>query len=839
MADLVSITIPSLVQGISQQPDGQRDPTQGEIQVNGVSSVAEGLRKRDGSRVLAKLSDTSFGDAFIHSILRDEKEEYLAVITKTGIRVFDLAGNEKTVSSPGGHGYLSSVISARDQIRAVSIADYTFILNTSVKPAMDAALTPVTPRPAAHEALVWVKAANYGQTYKVTLDGTTVTVQTATAAVIPSATAGGAPVEVKISTEEIATQLKEGLKSVTGVTITQFGSVLHFTSGSAMTIAASDARANTDITCITRSVQAFTELPRIAPKGYLVEIEGDPGNKWDGYFVQFKPRDGAGDFGEGSWLETVAPGSEYKLSPETMPHALVRLPDGTFHYGPLDGTTAGTVRLPKWGERTAGDYLTAPDPTFVGRPINDIFVFRNRLGVLADESVVLSRPGEFFNFFPETVTTTLDSDPIDLRASNNRVSVLRYAVPMQDQLVIFSAQYQFLLSSGEAPLTAGLARITVLTSYEVDTRVRPQQLGGGIVFVQANGQWSRFQDYRIRGAGTAAIGVADDVSAHVSSYIPTAVYKLAVNDIGGSLYAITSTAGHLNRIYTYKTLVRNSGNGEQRAQSSWSHWLFAGADEVFQVLCVREVLYCLVRYGQKVYLESISAQDRLNDADATSYPLLLDRLVTSTSHTPAALRMVRGVYDATTRKTTFTLPYAATALTQVWAPFHMGDGEHYSAGSLLGEVSSGSTVVARGDWSAVDVVAGEPFEFRYRFSRFKYMKEAGSGKAAVNVARTQVRFAKLRYHESGHFHVHVQPEHREEGVYTFDGTVLAVHNSRIGTPGPSTPNAARYYEGVFSVPIMSRGEQCFVEIRNSTPHPCKFSTCEWVATISTRARAAA
>ena len=180
MADLVAVTIPNLVQGISQQPDGQRDPSQGEIQVNAVSSVAEGLRKRDGSRVLAKLSDAPFGDAFIHSILRDEQEEYLAVVTKTGIRVFDLAGVEKTVDAPGGYGYLSSVTSARDQIRAVSIADYTFILNTSVKPAMDAALTPTTPRPAAHEALVWIKAANYGQTYKVTLNGTSPMFETAT-----------------------------------------------------------------------------------------------------------------------------------------------------------------------------------------------------------------------------------------------------------------------------------------------------------------------------------------------------------------------------------------------------------------------------------------------------------------------------------------------------------------------------------------------------------------------------------------------------------------------------------------------------------------------------------
>ena len=38
----VAVTIPNLIQGVSQQPDPQRDPSQGEIQVNGVSSIAEG-----------------------------------------------------------------------------------------------------------------------------------------------------------------------------------------------------------------------------------------------------------------------------------------------------------------------------------------------------------------------------------------------------------------------------------------------------------------------------------------------------------------------------------------------------------------------------------------------------------------------------------------------------------------------------------------------------------------------------------------------------------------------------------------------------------------------------
>jgi len=61
--------------------------------------------------------------------------------------------------------------------------------------------------------------------------------------------------------------------------------VLYFQSANQMTIAATDARANADITAITGSVQSFTELPTIAPRGYQVEVAGDPGNQWDNYFV--------------------------------------------------------------------------------------------------------------------------------------------------------------------------------------------------------------------------------------------------------------------------------------------------------------------------------------------------------------------------------------------------------------------------------------------------------------------------------------------------------------------------------------------------------------------------
>lgn len=832
MANLVSYTIPNLIQGISQQPDAQRDPSQGEIQVNAVSSLAEGLRKREGTQAIAKVSNTSFGDVYFHSILRDSSEQYLVVISSSSIRVFDLAGNEKTVTAAAGaYSYLSTVTSAKSDIRAASIADYTFVSNVKKVPAMSASLAPAVARPAAHEALVWVKAANYGQTYKVNVNGTQAQVQTAVAPVIVS---GTTTTENRISTEDIASSLQSALSGVSGVSITRKGSVLHFTSSNAITIAASDARANADITAITNSVQAFTELPTIAPQGYQVEIVGDPGNKFDGFYVEFLPRDGAGSFGEGSWQETVSPGVEYQIDATTMPHLLVRLPNGSFWFGPANGSTQSGVQIPSWGKRGAGDYETAPDPSFIGNPIQDVFIYKNRLGFLADENVILSRARDFFEFFPETVTAVLDSDPIDLTGSNNRVSVLRYAIPYQDELIIFSDQIQFRFNAAETVLTPTTAQITVLTQYEIDPNCRPIPVQGTIIFCQANGQWSQFREFSVRGAGTALVADASDLSGYVNSYVPSEVFKLTANDTGNCWFALSGKSGYQKRLYAYKYFYRNSGGGAERAQSSWSHWQLSGADKILNALCVQETVYLLVEYGTEVWLEKISAADRTADVLPNPYQLLLDRRVTTTTATPAAIRVAAGTYNATTNITTWTLPYTITAKTQAWSDFSSTT----NGGVLLGEANSGNTITARGNWSTQPIVFGEVFEFLYRFTRFKLYKEVGGGKAAANSERTQVRHAKLRYHDTHYFEAWVTAERRDPAVYTFDGTVLAARASQIGNALNNSPDLAtpRYFEGVFQIPIASRGENCIVELRNSTANPCKFSTCEWVGLVTSQAR---
>ena len=100
----ISSSIPNLINGISQQPAEIRLASQGERQVNGLSSVARGLEKRPGTEHKAKLSSTAESDSFIHSIRRDRDEEYTMVCSRTSggnktLELYDKDGTAVPVKS--------------------------------------------------------------------------------------------------------------------------------------------------------------------------------------------------------------------------------------------------------------------------------------------------------------------------------------------------------------------------------------------------------------------------------------------------------------------------------------------------------------------------------------------------------------------------------------------------------------------------------------------------------------------------------------------------------------------------------------------------------------------
>src|SRR5690606_4216890 len=157
---LVSSSIPNMVNGVSQQPATLRLASQAELQENGLSTVAQGLKKRPPTRHIKRLSDPIVGSAYIHTINRDTQERYEVVITNGDLKVYDMAGNEKTVNFPDGKTYLNASDPAT-MFRSITVADYTFIVNKSVTVGLDWTATPARP----FEGLIEVKQGIYGKNY--------------------------------------------------------------------------------------------------------------------------------------------------------------------------------------------------------------------------------------------------------------------------------------------------------------------------------------------------------------------------------------------------------------------------------------------------------------------------------------------------------------------------------------------------------------------------------------------------------------------------------------------------------------------------------------------------
>ena len=79
-----------------------------------------------------------------------------------------------------------------------------------------------------------------------------------------------------------------------------------------------------------------------------------------------------------------------------MPHALVRRVD-------VNGNKYFAFETVNWNDRLVGDDTTNPKPSFVDHEISHIFFYRNRMGFLSGQNVVLSKAGDLFNFCNTTV----------------------------------------------------------------------------------------------------------------------------------------------------------------------------------------------------------------------------------------------------------------------------------------------------------------------------------------------------------------------------------------------------------------------------------------------------
>ena len=816
---VISRAIPTLLRGISQSSDALKQADHADIQDNADSNPVLGLSKRSGSQFLAGISNSTLGNVHIQTINRDANEQYVAIFSNGDVKVFELDGTEKTVNKPDGTNYLNTS-NPRSVMKTVTIADFTFVVNTSITTAMDSAVSNSASN--ITQAIIFIKQATSKTTYSVTVDGVTVT----------DDTTGNDP----LSTDTVASDLAGGLNSgLTGFTIARNGPVIHIkkNDGSNFSIDGNDSQGNTKMTIIKDTVQQFTDLPNVSPNGYVVEIVGDEGTDFDNYYVKFTTNNGNA-LEEGQWQETVEAGIPFKFNYDTMPHVLIRQADGNFRFARVDGDTytisGVNFTLPQWGERVVGDLVSSPNPSFIGNKINNVFFFRNRLGFLAADNVILSTVSEFFNFFPETVISVLDTEPIDVAASHTKVAILKHAVTMGEKLILFSEQTQFVLSSSADNLTPSTANVLVQTEFESNAAAQPVGSGSSIYFLTKKGSFAGIREYII--SGGQQIQDAANTTIHVPRLIPSGIFKMAVSNNQDILVLLGTE--NPNKLYVNRWLY---GEGFSKALNAWFTYTFNSNRSILNIDFIGTDLILVVEEANGVTLEKIPFETNFREPNA-SFEYHLDHKVTE------ATSGVSVAYNSATGISTFTVPYRLRANMNIIGRYLASnetstfvDAEGNTKTLVSGQAltttntsdGSTSTITATGDFRNSKFIIGEPFEMHYRFSKQR-LTQGGGGASELISGRLQIHHFYIKYEDSGFFQVEVTPENRDTSLHKFTGRLLGAASASIGQINLDT--------GTFKVPIMSKADRVDIDVKNNTFLPTLLASAEFEGVFHMRSRRA-
>lgn len=777
---LYSQNIKNLVSGISQQPPILRLPEQLEEQINGLSTESSGLQKRPPTIHVKDLSDklSDGTEPFIHLVDRDNKEHYIMYFLDNTLRIFDLAGGEKKVTIKEDADYLTSS-DPRTDLRILTVADYTFILNRNKKVTMTSAKSPNSF--ATQGALIHVKQGQYGRTYKIWIDG-------ALMASFETPDGSDKSHTKMIDTSYIVGQLAASLNSylstnsLTGKYSVEIGDCWLRVKG-ASKVATQDGFNNQAMIGLTSYVQRFNLLPATAPDGYCVKVKGDPnGDNAGSYYVQYSKDDTV-------WEECVAPNMPITIDASTMPHALIRGSDGSFVFQRV-----------AWTDRKIGDDDSNPYPSFIDHTLNDIFFFRNRLGLLSSENVILSESAEYFNFWMTTANDIQDTDCIDVPTTTTRINILNYAVPFNEELYCFSDSTQFVLRSDTVLSPKNTALIEV-TGFNSSPDCKPVVAGKNLYFSSLRSEYTSIKEY-YNVQQVTDVKNAQDITSHVSSYIPNGVYQITPNTNENIMLFLTT--GDQNCIYIYKYLFIN----ENRVQASWSKWNMQG--HVFGAFFINSTLYVLVNRGNKHMLEKINFTYNTKDfPEIEPYRVYLDSKKQAST----------GVYNSTYERTEYNLK----------TEYNLMDISHISkvgfvlSDGIYKEISAADfhdgVVYVDGKHDTEKVIVGIPYTFKATLSPiYIHNQTQNGGTESLTNGRLQIRYIKLNYSQTGGFNVYVTTNNNTY-TYRMTSRVLGTTSATLGKIPDDT--------GTFRFPVQALNTNCSITIESDMPLPLSLIGFLW------------
>ena len=818
---LISTSIPNLINGISQQNAVQRNVGQAETQTNFSSNIIEGLTKRPPTDFVANLlSSTAFpNNAAVHWINRDSANQYVAVFTNGTVKVFNLEGVEKTVTiGTGGASYLATTTPIND-LAFTNIADYTFVANKT-KTITE---TSTTTAAKVQEYISYVKSSQYGRQYSVTLNHSTWSYPIEVLFQMPtgndastdgafrdtekiahillygtasshwSASADGIGFKT-IRTDTGATlSTSQGLANYSGITgtftHTQYGNTIYGTcSSGTFSVETTDGFGNQAMYAVKDAIQDFTDLPYYAKPGMILQITGEEGDTLSDYYVEFKAN--------GVWSECVGPGVKLGLDNATMPYALINNNNNTFSFTQQTYTN-----------RASGDDITNSAPSFVGKKVSNLTFFQNRLGIISDQNLVLSENASYYNFYATTGTDVLDTDPIDIAAAGTTVNKLYNSIDFNEQLLLFSAEAQYILESSGDSVTPTTAVLTKTSTFSHATKVSPVSAGKYVYFAQNRNDKTAITEYFADDDTLTNDGI--DVTIGVSSLIPGNAYKIVSNNIEDTKVVLCHDTldGTNNTAYTPSSAVTATNastlniykyfwDSNKKVQSAWSTWSLSNC-QIISAEAYDSYLYVLVNENTNTKLLKIDLRNP--DFSTLSHNIHVDFRTATQS----------GTYSSSTDLTTFTLPYS---LNQTLKAVDATNGSNLTIDSS----SSGTTQKIKGNHTSA--IFGSTYLSEYKFSTPYVREDGGSGTISVTSGRYQIRQVSVDYQNSGFFQAVVTQEGRNNVTYEFNGTVINSASAIIGQPNITS--------GTYNIPIQSRNTHYTCTLKSDSHLPVHFVSAE-------------
>lgn len=667
----VSGSYESVVRGVSEQNPQSRLSGQHFAQVNMISDPVRGLARRHGSwledekvlggdyaSLLEHTASSRVFPFFVGGTKYDLVARTAAASGETAASslafCFDKTNRKFIPVSLGSTAPVLSLIAGGVSAMA-NVGRYLYIAGNSIVPV---ASTDAVYASASNKRLLvgWIRAGAYAREFKVTLtktDGTLVTGMYKTkAASYPTlldtsdilasdaeyqkkvndrvnaynsaVTAWIGEAAEDITPNNIATKLRLALiaAGVSGTVLTVNGGYLIVDSPDYVEIDMDDSGDDTLARGVGNVIENLDAVSARHFVGKVVKVEPETTAADPVYLKAFAKNGTDTGFAEVVWREAPGVG----LQPSVV-FCFGTVEDGTLYIAGSAAeleTMAGITEVPTYTANSVGDELSTPLPTFIGRKIDYLGVFQDRLVVGSGATLFFSRPGDYLNWFRQSVLSIQDNDPWEGYALGAEDDTIKYSVLYDRSLVLFGERFQYAVS-GRVAFAPATANIAITSAYEGAIEAAPVASGNLVFYAQHSGvtgqETASLQ--QMQPSQVADVSDSETASAQLDKYLDGLPQELVALTTPNMV--LMRVNRHRDRFYVYSYLD-NKRTGE-RVFDSWSYWSWG--DLVGSLVGLSregsDILAYTLKAGKSDLGDDvvwISCEKFVRDSDLSKYPYL-------------------------------------------------------------------------------------------------------------------------------------------------------------------------------------------------------------------------